>query len=170
MVTQMRPAGPAQDANPHLADMTGVPMTPAMNSLHELAKLAYDLDVARGVVADLILDATLLSLAEGQTQRSVIIAQGREFGWRSQLRKLILRKRNINIVSQEHYRERSRTGLPPEEVPSYLSDASTSTLAAAAKMIAQTATKLEEHREKQYPAIHTCAKTAIEGETDAQAS
>lgn len=170
MAAAKRPARQTQDANPYLVDTTEIPMTPVMDSLHELAKLAYDLEAAKDVIDDLILDATLIGLAEGQTQRSVMLAQGREFSWRSQLAKLVLRRRQINISAQGHYRERVKDTPTPEDVPGYFNAQRISALTEHVAQLKAAVEDIARTRKRQAPAVLRHAKASIEGEPIAQAS
>ena len=168
-VKQSRPRR-TQDVNPYLVDTAELPSTPAMETLHELAKLAHGLDEAKTLLDELVLDATVLGLAEGQTQGSVMLAQGRDFSWRAQLSKLILRERGINIAAQGHYRQRIAGSAAPGPVPAYLNEKSIEALAEHIHALKTAVAEASKARKKQAPGLFRRAKDSIEGSSSAQAS
>lgn len=170
MAAVKRDARQAQDANPHLVDTTEIPVTPVMEGINELAKLAYDLDAIKEVIGDLLIDASVIGLAQGHNQRSVMLAQGRDFSWRAQLKKLILRERGIDITAQGHYRERAKSALNTQRIPGYLDIQHVEPLIEQILAIKTRTDEIAELRKSQAPAALREAKAAIEGSRTAKAS
>jgi hypothetical protein len=149
------------DPDPFNVDMTEVPMTPAMETLHQVAILRAHANAIHQFLDECVLDGTELTLAEGQTQTFVLRAQGRPFSWRSQLAKILLRRRGISVASQ-NWRTRTKD-LEPERVPSYMNHVTLSALRRHIEPLARAVEAASELRRNQYPAVHERAKAAIEG-------
>lgn len=160
MAPKKHPPRRTQGVNPHVVDMTEVPQTPAITALHEFAKLAYEVNRLHESLGELIIDATELGLAEGQMQSHVIRTQGRPFTWRSQLTRILERDRGYD--SSKPWRERTKD-INPEEVPSYLSPESAATIRESINALARVIAEVEETRKREYPAVHSRAKAAIQG-------
>ncbi|MGA5598476.1 hypothetical protein ACPCSE_30000 [Streptomyces cellulosae] len=155
-----RPKHQVQDANPYAVDMTEIPHTPTIVALHDLAKIDYALGQARERLAELMLDASALGLAEGHAQRDVLRAQGRPFSWRAQLSKL-LKRRGIDVARQV-WRARTKT-FTPQQPPAYLAADLIADLTDKTGALTDAIGQITHQRDEQYPQLHEQAKAAIEG-------
>jgi hypothetical protein len=149
------------EADPFNVDMSEVPMTPAMTSLHDAAKLRQLLRIAEQFLDNCVVDGSQLTLAEGQTMYFTMRAQGRPDTWRSQLTKLLLKRRGINL-SARNWRSRTNRELNPEKVPSYMNAEMFDKLRAHIEPLAQLIEGAEDLRRKQFPALQKRTKAAIE--------
>lgn len=152
----------SQSIDPSLVETAGISMTPALQAVHSLAKLAYDLEKARDVLDELLLDATELSLAEGHLQRTIVHLQGQNSAtWRTHFAKVLLRERGIGLRKGRREQPDS-ADLAPEDLPAYLDASVTESLATTVKALIEKINKVEQDREKLYPDLHTRAEAAIQ--------
>lgn len=150
-----------QDVDPFNVDLSDIPQTPVITSLHDLAKLRHQIEQIHELLDAIVLDATELALAEGQTQTSILLAKGKPFTWRSQLNKILRRDRDIDAAAQE-WRERARD-IKPQRTPSYLRPETIDTIRRKIALLHKAVSKIEEARDLEYPEVHARAKAAIEG-------
>jgi hypothetical protein len=152
------------EANPFDVDLSEVPMTPAMVALHEVAKLRYLAAQAEAFLDDLVIDGSQLTLAEGQLMQNVMLAQGRPFTWRAQLKKIFERRRGIDLAVRD-WRQRAAGSIglgEHQKPPAYLSDETLQGLRKCIEPLTEAVAVVKEQRKKQFPALNRRTKAVIE--------
>jgi hypothetical protein len=149
--------------DPFNVDLTDAPMTQAMTALHRAACLRAYAQEIEAFCEEIILDGSELVLAEGQTLTHAMLAQGRDFGWRAQFKRLMLGKRGIDI-SKWNWRYRTGKDPEPETVPAYMDAKNLDALEKGLTSVIRKINAAREQRDQLYPALHERTKPAIEGE------